>query len=165
MRPRGIVEGIGGGVIGAVLMYGFALSFRAHGIDCWAVLKCPVFPAAMHPGFDLAPLMAGLVSQLLVGSCWGMLFGMLFVRARVTTTIVAGPLWGLVVWLGMYYAILPAFNMRLYVSTSVPLWAAALHVVFGVGVGVTVAILHANRGPTGDTIHFGTGWSHRPDHG
>ena len=72
------------------------------GIDPWqTALKGAAAPlsgeAAMRPGFEAGPVLLGLVCHFAVSIGWGLLFGL----------VAYGVAWGIVVWLGMFYVVLP----------------------------------------------------------
>jgi hypothetical protein len=120
----------------------------------WQVLKCPPFPFAMHPGFNLPVLVASQLSHGLVAIAWGALFGLLFANKRAATVLAAGPLWGLAVLIAMYYIVLPAFEMDGYVARANLLYSAVLHVGYGVGLGVGVASYSEHRRATEQRSRF-----------
>jgi hypothetical protein len=132
------------GLVGALVMdaVAVALSGPAGG---WPALKCPAFPFAMHPGFNLPVLIASQFSHALVSVAWGSAFGLAFANKRTTTVLVAGLLWGLVVLAGMYLIVLPAWDMFGYVERSNLFYAVAIHLGYGVGLGIGAASLLGHR--------------------
>ena len=145
-RGDRMVAGTVGGLLGALTMDAVAVAL-AGPTGGWAALKCPAFPFAMHPGFDLPPLIASQLSHGLIAIAWGMLFGLVFAKKRAATVFFAGLLWGLVVLVAMYYVVLPAFDMSGYVAKSGFLYSVAIHLGYGVGLGVGTASLvgHGRR--------------------
>jgi hypothetical protein len=131
---------IGGGAIAGVLA-GIALALAlvamavATGHDVWLSLKgagAPVFPdRAQAPGFDAAAVALGVAGHFAISIVWGIVFAAIFYGLSRTGTIFAGILWGFVVWLAMYYAVLPAFGLAEHASTTPVADAVLLHVLFG----------------------------------
>ena len=84
----------------------------------------------MSPGFDLPAVILGLGSHLVISTIWGMLFAMLFFDAGRAVTIVGGVLWGFVVWIGMYYVVLPVVGLSSMQSDAPVGRAIAFHLFF-----------------------------------
>jgi hypothetical protein len=150
--------GTWGAVVGAMVMNAVAV-VAAGQTGGWAALKCPAFPFAMHPGFNLPVLIASQISHLLVSIAWGILFGLRFAGRRRSVVLLGGVLWGLVVLIGMYFVVLPAFGMFDYVRQSNPLYAVATHIGYGVGLGLGTASLLEDRRSTltgRPRLHFWT---------
>ena len=61
----------------------------------------------------------------------GIAFAAIFYGLSRAGTIVAGVLWGFVVWVVMYYAVLPAFGLAAHASETPIADAVLLHVLFG----------------------------------
>jgi hypothetical protein len=143
-RGARIQVGAVAGLVGALVMdaVAVALSGPAGG---WPALKCPAFPFAMHPGFNLQVLIASQLSHAMVSVAWGGAFGLAFANKRTTTVLLAGLLWGLVVLAGMYFVVLPACDMFGYVERSNLVYAVAIHLGYGVGLGIGAASLVAHR--------------------
>src|SRR5262245_42432993 len=108
----GALSGLCAGLVLTAAMTGIAL---AHGTDVWVRLKGASAPfldgRAMQPGFDLLPVVLGLAFHLLVSAGWGLLFALLVDGLSRLATLAAGVAWGFVVWLGMYYAVLPSLGL------------------------------------------------------
>src|SRR5688572_15435119 len=96
----GIVAGLVGGVAIAVL--GLIIA-AAGGQDPWIAMKGAAVPflgkEILVPGFAAGPVLLGIIMHFVVSAVWGMLFGWLFYGIGRTATIVAGLMWGLVVWI------------------------------------------------------------------
>jgi hypothetical protein len=109
-----------------------------NGQDVWAGVKFAGLPflgeAAMRPGFEAWPVLVGALRHFAVSAVWGALFGWLvFGRSRLAT-IALGAAWGIVVWLGMYYLVLPLVGAG-WVAQMVPVSMAIFeHVLFGLAV-------------------------------
>jgi len=143
-RESRITAGMVGGIVGALGMDAVAVLWAGPWGN-WAALKCPAFPWAMHEGFNLPVVIASQLSHALVAITWGILFGLIFAGKKASTVLLAGPLWGLVVLVVMYYAVLPGFSMRGYVERSGLLYAVAIHLAYGVGLGAGAGGFLAHR--------------------
>ena len=143
---RGRSHAVGGGVVagligGIVLSLILVLMTRSSGGDAWTALKgasAPIYhDRAGAPGFDAGPVALGVLFHLAIATVWGVLFGLIFYGLSRGATVLAGAVWGIVVWLGMYYVVLPAFGLG-GITAHVPVERAVLlHVVFGLVVGAS----------------------------
>jgi hypothetical protein len=135
----GAVAGVVGGVALSIYMLARAL---VQGVDVWAnAVKgaaAPFFGMArtMEPGFDLAPVVVGTLAHFAISIGWGLLFGLLCYGLSKTATLVASVAWGLVVWIGMYYVVLPLVGLAEMVRGAPVVSAIASHLVFGIAVGI-----------------------------
>jgi hypothetical protein len=113
----------------------------ANNRDVWTVAKGAALPflgvqRVMQPGFEAGPVLLGTLSHFAVSAAWGLLFGLLFFGLRKGATLFAGAFWGIIVWLGMYYVVLPLIGAG-QVARSTPVGSAVLiHLLFGLGVGI-----------------------------
>lgn len=128
----GIVAGLVGGVaLGAIL----AAGSLATGQDVWMSMKGAGAPflggRALSPGFDAVAVLVGFVAHLAVSVAWAVPFALLADGLSKGATILAGALWGIVVWIGMHYAVLPALGLAEMARSAPPALSALLHVVFG----------------------------------
>ncbi len=132
----GAVAGLIGGVVITFFMFVLAL---LQNLDVWTVFKAASAPlygdAAFEPGLDAGPVLAGTLLHLLVAVGWGILFGVLAYGLSNPMTIVAGALYGVVVWLGMMYVVLPLIGLGDMARSSNVASAIISHVVFGIAVG------------------------------
>ncbi len=136
---------IGGGIVagliaGAVMTAGLVISTVAKGGDIWQPLKGAAAPflhdRAQQPGLDVTAVVAGLACHFAIAAVWGALFGVLAYGMSRGATVIAGALWGIVVWVGMYYVVLPIVGLG-EVARSVPIaMAIGMHVLFGLIVGL-----------------------------
>jgi hypothetical protein len=109
----------GGAFAGATAGMGLTLMMTlmsfASGKDIWYGMKGAAAPflgeRAMQPGFDLPAVWMGLVSHLTVSVIWGVLFAFLFYGLSKAATMLAGVGWGIVVWIGMFYVVLPVAGL------------------------------------------------------
>jgi hypothetical protein len=91
---------------------------------------------AMAPGFDGTAVLLGLVIHFAISAAWGIVFGLLFQGLSRGATIGAGFAWGFVVWLVMYYLVLPLAGMS-EMARSTPIGMAIVsHVLFGLSVAL-----------------------------
>ncbi len=137
-RTSGVMlRSLGGGVLGgifagAVLAALMVVSNVVQGDDAWVALKRAGYPflgdPALAPGFDQQAVLIGIAAHLGVAAFWGGLFGMLLYGASRATTVFAGLLWGIVVWLGMFRVVLPMIHLHAMLPTQL---AIVTHVVFG----------------------------------
>ena len=146
----GIVAGIVGGLV--IKIIGVLMTASAGG-DVWVALKASAAPflgaRAMQPGPDALAVFFGLVSHFAVSIVWGVLFGVLFFGVSRGATVLLGALWGIVVWLGMYYVVLPLIGMSA-IARGAPLGPAIfLHIVFGLFVGLGFLPYQRRRLPLG----------------
>jgi hypothetical protein len=134
----GVVAGLAGGVTIALFQLGVNLF---QGAPLAPVFKGAAFPffsmeQILSPAFSPAPVVVGLVSHFAISIVWGLLFGLLFYGLGRMGTALAGLFWGLVVWLGMFYVLLPIVG-AFGVTQATPLWqAVSMHLVFGLAAGL-----------------------------
>ncbi len=136
-RSRALKGGVVAGLVGGVAVAAYlALQALLQGGPLAAVFKGAALPffspeRVGSAAWDPAPLALGLLSHFGVSIVWGVLFGLLFYGLSRAGTLVAGLFWGLVVWIGMFYVVLPLVG-GYGVTQATPVWSAALmHLVFG----------------------------------
>src|SRR5262249_32782517 len=142
----GLIAGLIGGII--LSLFNVATSL-AEGADIWLGAKLAGAPflgeRAMQPGGDLLAIVVGGPSHFGVSMAWGALFGVFFGGMSAGATITAGLVWGFVVWLVMYYTLLPLLGLA-QIANSVPIGQAIFeHVLFGVSVAVAFCEIQAPR--------------------
>jgi hypothetical protein len=133
-------QGLGGGIVagfiaGAVLIALIAFVSVAESRDVWTTLKFAGTPLlgerAARPGFDGGAVLIGLLCHFAIAIGWAALFGLLVHGLRRDLTVLLGPLYGIVVWLVMYYAVLPIVGMA-EVARAAPIGQAMFeHMLFG----------------------------------
>jgi hypothetical protein len=133
----GVVAGIIGGIAVSVALMVMAAS---HGQSLWSVTKGAALPflgrRVMAPGFDGPAVLLGLVCHFGISIIWGLLFALLAFGLSRPATVLLGAFWGIVVWLVMYYAVLPIVGAGA-IPHNVPVVAAVVnHLIFGLGVGL-----------------------------
>jgi len=130
---RGAMAGIAAGVVLTLMM---TLMSATGGKDIWYGMKGAAAPffgdRAMQPGFDVLPVVIGLVSHFAISAGWGALFGVLVEGWNRSLIMIAGGLWGLVVWIGMYYVVLPIVGLSSMQNDAPVGRAIAFHLIFSV---------------------------------
>jgi uncharacterized protein DUF6789 len=129
----GVVAGLISGVFLSLVLLA---SLTFHGQSSWVAFKgasAPFFhERAMQPGFDAGPVVVGFIAHFVISAGWGFGFAVVCYGLSRGATMVAGALWGIVVWLGMYYVLLPLIGLG-EIAQHVPVGQAILeHVMFGV---------------------------------
>jgi hypothetical protein len=128
----GIVAGL---VAGGLMVLIAVLLSLASGSDEWVVMKGASAPflgeRAVSPGFDALAVPLGLAVHFIVSIGWALGFATLAYGLSKPATMVAGAAWGVVVWVGMYYVLLPLAGLG-WMLEGAPIARAALsHVFFG----------------------------------
>lgn len=141
-RARATKGGVLAGLVGGLVLSIFMLVMNVvTGQDVWVGAKFAALPflgidRVMHPGFEAGPVALGTASHFAVSAAWGLVFGLIFYDFGKTATVVAGAFWGVVVWLGMHYLVLPMIGAG-QVASTIPTSTAVLeHVLFGVSVAL-----------------------------
>ena len=129
---------VAGAVAGLALTTMMTLMSLAKGNDVWYGMKGAAAPflgeVAMQPGFDLVAVSLGLLAHLGVSMAWAVGFGLLFYHASRAMTLLGGIAWAFVVWIGIFYAVLPLVGLGA-MTTEAPVGRViAYHVFFGLGV-------------------------------
>jgi hypothetical protein len=136
----GAIAGLIAGLTLTVLMTFMSL---VRGGDVWYGIKgaaAPLFgERAMQPGFDPLPVVLGFLLHLAVSVGWAIPFAIASARLARVATIVAGGVWGLVVWIGMFHVVLPLVGLPEMAAEAPIGRAIAYHVFFGLAVGLAFA--------------------------
>lgn len=132
-----LVAGILGGLALAVFM---ALINIASGHDLWLVMKGPAAPfigaRATVPGFDGWAIGLGLVCHFGVSIAWAIPFVLLVDGLTRSATVIGGIFWGVLVWVAMFYIVLPIIGLW-RIARGAPVGIAILeHVTYGVFLGL-----------------------------
>ena len=131
----GAIAGLWAGLALSLLMAVMNL-FQNNSI--WGGLKFAGVPflgeRAFEPGFDALAVLVGIICHFGVSAAWGVLFGLLFYGLSRNATLVAGAVWGVVVWIAMLYVVLPILGLPAG-GTMPVLLAGFEHLLFGVIVG------------------------------
>ena len=130
---RGTIAGVTAGLLLTLMM---TLMSAAAGKDIWYGIKGAAAPffgeRAMQPGFDLMATLVGLFCHLVISGGWGALFALVIEGANRTVTAITGILWGFVVWIGMYYVVLPIVGLASMQQDAPVGRAIAFHLIFSV---------------------------------
>lgn len=142
---RRLIEGGGtvAGVIGGLVIWALMLIMAAtNGRDLWPVLKGASSPffhrRAMMPGFDAAPVILGMIIHLAISIAWGILFALVAFGLSRAATVGLGAIWGLIVWLVMFFIVLPLVTMGGHMPRAHGMALPILqHIIFGLAVGIS----------------------------
>jgi uncharacterized membrane protein YagU involved in acid resistance len=142
----GVLAGLAGGVAMAIVA---ALLAAWMGQDIWhepkRIAAIVYGPAAFaQAGFELGPVLVGTLIHLLVSALLGALFGIVTRRWLHMTSdfgapVLAGLIYGMLIWLVAYFVVLPLLNPAL-----LDIYAPAFiiqHVVYGVVMGLCYMLL------------------------
>jgi hypothetical protein len=133
----GVVAGIVGGVVLTVFM---VLMNVVRGDDPYVPMKTAAYPLlgeiVSNTGPAVGPILLGLAMHMIVSIGWGILFGVLFYGLSKVATLGVSLLWGVVVWLGMFYVVLPLAGAGALVRGAPQALAVLEHMLFGLAVGV-----------------------------
>ncbi len=139
---RGMIAGVAAGVFLTLMMTAMS---AAAGKDVWYGIKgasAPFFgQTAMQPGFDAVPVLVGLAAHLVISAGWGALFALVVDGWNRASTIVAGVLWAFVVWIGMYYFVLPIVGLSSMQNDAPVGRAIAFHLIFSMAL-TTAYLIH-----------------------
>jgi hypothetical protein len=142
----GAVAGIGGGI--AMAFVGFLLAL-ARGDDIWFAPKqiAAAFvatPASNQPGFVFWPVVAGSLAHLVISIVLGAIFGIVtrrFLKLPMNfgIPVVAGLIYGLIIWLIAYFVFFPIMNPTL-LQTYAPDFIIQ-NMTYGVVLGALYSLL------------------------
>ena len=140
-RWRTILSGgaVAGAIGGVVLSVYMVIVGVARGENVWAGAKIAAYPflgdRVMTPGFDAGAVALGLIDHFAVSIIWGILFALAAFGLSRRATVGLGAVWGIVVWLAMFYLVLPLVGAGNLVR-GMPVGVAFIdHVIFGLTVG------------------------------
>jgi hypothetical protein len=129
------------GLVGALAHVAFSLIadlIRAR--DPWVPLKVAAYPLVgekvMAPGPDLGPVLQGGLTHLGISLVWGALFGLAAYGMTRSATIGFGLIWGIVVWIAMFYFVLPLSGTAVTMRGIPVLLSIGQHLVFGLALGL-----------------------------
>ncbi|HEU5100984.1 MAG TPA: DUF6789 family protein [Roseiflexaceae bacterium] len=141
MGLGGALAGLAGGLAMAIVA---AIISASMGQDIWheskriaAIVYGPAALAA--PGFDLGPVLVGSLIHLLVSAVLGAIFGIVTRRwlgltSDFGTPVLAGLIYGMMIWLVAYFIVLPVLNPAL-LEVYAPAFIIQ-HVVYGIVTGL-----------------------------
>jgi len=137
----GALAGLAGGVAMALVA---ALLAASMGQDIWheskRIAAIVYGPAALSAaGFDLGPVLVGSLIHLLVSALLGALFGIvtrrwLHLTSDFGTPVLAGLIYGLMIWMVAYFIALPLLNPAL-LEVYAPAFIIQ-HVTYGIVTGL-----------------------------
>jgi hypothetical protein len=138
---RGLAGGAAAGAVAGLVLAAFLTVMNlTHGKDLWVALKGAALPflgaRAAQPGFDALAVCLGVVCHFAVSIGWGILFGVIVYGLSRNLTPVAGAVWGIVVWLGMYYVVLPAVGAGEVTRATPVSNAIVTHLLFGISLAL-----------------------------
>ncbi|HEX5690852.1 MAG TPA: DUF6789 family protein [Roseiflexaceae bacterium] len=151
--PLPDVVGLGGAIAGLIgglsmALVGAIISASIGG-DIWLESKqiaAIVYgsAAAAQPGFEAGPVLVGTLLHLLISTVLGALFGIVTRRifhltSEFGTLLMAGLIYGMLIWLVGYFAVLPAINPLLR-ETYAPAFIVQ-HLVYGAVTGLVYTML------------------------
>ena len=127
----GALSGVAAGAVLTVMMTAMSV---AHDKDIWYGMKGAAAPflgaRAMLPGFDGGAVALGLASHFAISAAWGVPFALLFWHLSRSFTLLAGLAWGFVVWVGMYYVVLPTVGLAAMANDAPVVRAVMFHLFF-----------------------------------
>ncbi len=137
---RSAIAGLGGGVAMAIVAALIAISRQG---DIWleakqiaAVVYGPT--AITRPDLATNAVLLGTIIHLAVSALLGLLFGLLYRRLKLTTdfglALLAGMIFGMMIWLLAYFVSLPQIDSAL-LETYVPAYIVQ-HLVYGLVTGL-----------------------------
>jgi len=154
---------ISGFLAGALLTVMMTVMSAANRSDVWYGMKGAAAPflarRAMAPGFDLPAVLFGLGTHLAISIAWAVPFALLAYGLSRGATLAASVAWGIVVWLGMYWIVLPMAGLA-NMTIEAPIGrVVGYHVFFGLAVGAAFLLFQRARGTTGTQRHLPAPWS------
>jgi uncharacterized membrane protein YagU involved in acid resistance len=127
----------------------------AQGRDVWYVVKGAAVPfvhaRAIEPGFDLPVVALGLATHLAISVAWAIPFALLVYGLSRIATLGAGVAWGFVVWIGMYYVVLPIVGLSAMRHDAPVGRAIFFHLVYSIT--MTLALMLYQRSVYGARKH------------
>jgi hypothetical protein len=131
---------IAGAIAGTVLAAILVIIAAIQGDDGWVAVKNAALPflgeTVSRPGFDLVPLLVGVIAHFAVAVSWGVLFAALLHGASRGVTMMAGPFYGVLVFIAMFYAVLPVLGLVSF-ARGVNHWLALFeHAVYGLTLAI-----------------------------
>ena len=137
----GAVAGLGGGI--AMAIVGAIISASLDG-DIWLeskqIASIVYGPAATaQPGFVAGPVIVGTLLHLIIAAALGALFGIMTRRvfhlpSDFGTPLMAGLIYGLLIWMVAYFVVLPIIDPSLR-ETYAPAFVVQ-HLVYGAVTGL-----------------------------
>jgi hypothetical protein len=157
---QGALAGLSAGLLLTVLMTAMS---AARDQDVWYGIKGAAAPflgeRAMHAGFDLPAVVLGALCHFAVSAGWGVAFALLAHGLSPGSTLAAGVFWGFVVWLGMYYVVLPMVGLARMRHDAPAGRAIAFHVFYSLATAASLLLYRRLLG-VGPGERRGAGHAH-----
>jgi hypothetical protein len=133
--------GVVAGLVGGIVLSVWTLFVGAiQGRDFWVGLKAAGYPflreRALAPGFDGRAILVGGLCHFGVSIAWGIGFGLIAYGLSRAGTVAFGALWGLVVWIGMSFVVLPLVGAGALARGEGIVLAVSEHIVFGLALAL-----------------------------
>jgi hypothetical protein len=147
----GALAGLAAGVLLSVLL---AVMATMKGMDVWAMTfkgaAAPFYGTATtsQPGFDAGPVLVGAAAHLAISVIWGVMFALLAYGMTRPMTMAFSALWGLVVWVGMFYVVLPIAGLGEMARNAPVASGIMTHLFFGLALGATYLPMQHPRART-----------------
>ena len=131
----GVIVGTAAGIVSAIFATAISL---ATAEDIWVGAKAAGYAfygdRTLLPGFELDLIIVGVLTHFAVSIGWSIPFVLLFWGLSPRATLIAGILWGLGVWIVMFYIVLPLVGAA-KVAAMTPVGRAIVeHLFFGIAV-------------------------------
>lgn len=147
-RTRRPIAGAIAGAVAGLVMGGFAMFVAAPALDLpWhspprvlATLVAGRSPVENILEFKLVPFLVGTAVLVVLTVASGVAFTFLLRTAARARVVIAGALFGLTVWAVLQYFLLPAVQPLVTEKGFTPQWYAASFGVFGLVLGVLLAL-------------------------
>jgi hypothetical protein len=131
---------IAGLIGGAVLSIFMVLMNITRGEDPWVPLKGAAYPILGPVVFEPGPAPLAIVLAVAIHFAlsigWGLLFGVFFYGLSKWATLLVSLVWGVVVWLVMFYVALPLVGAGDMVGDGPKAIPILEHMLFGLSVGL-----------------------------
>jgi hypothetical protein len=140
-RAQALKGGLVAGLAGAVWLWIWNAAQNALAGAFWPTFKFAALPfygleRVTSPGFDAGPILVGGLSHLIISVLWGLAFALVFFGLSRSATLVVGLFYGVVVWLGMFYVVLPLAGVGAVARDSPVAMAILTHFFFGLVVAL-----------------------------
>jgi hypothetical protein len=144
---NGVIAGLAAGLFLTLMM---TVMSAAGGKDIWYGIKGASAPflgeRAMGPGFDLGPVLLGLSLHFVISIGWAIPLALLTYRLGGAATLAAGVAWGLVVWIGMYFVVLPIAGLGAMTHDAPTGRAIMFHEFYSLAAALSLVVLqHQER--------------------
>jgi hypothetical protein len=149
-RRRALAAGAQAGILAGVVLAVFSFfTSIGEGLDPWVSLKIPsaLFykERVIEPGFAAGPVAVATFFHLCLSSLWGAGFAAVAGRLKREALILAGLVFGVLLWALMVFLVLPATGLFL-MATALPSLRGMLdHAVFGVALAAYLAVIRREK--------------------